>query len=319
MSNELTQIIENERKSFMSVSCDSSINFEREANFAIQILNGNKYLGDIAISNPDSLRSSVTNLSAIGLSLNPATKLAYLVPRKGQVCLDVSYFGLMHLAQVSGAIQWGQAVIVRANDTFELNGVDKQPTHTYRPFDGVLERGEVVGCYVVVKTDTGDFLTHTMTAGAINAIRDRSEAWKKNKSGPWATDYEEMAKKTVVKQAAKYWPRRDRVDTAIHYMNTEAGEGINFEAERVSGKPTLNADYIPEGDELIFIEGVYDTIIANRENPDFASDYLYEKANLDADQMTWIWNKLGDVKIEYNGKERKLRGVIREIHDATTS
>ena len=230
MANELQVIVESQREIFQRVAIDAGISFEREAGFALQILNANDYLGRMAIANPNSLRAAVQNVAAIGISLNPASKLAYLVPRKGVVCLDLSYMGLMHLAQVTGAIQWGQAAIVRANDVFELNGVDKQPTHKYNPFSDAVARGEIVGCYIVVKTDTGDFLTSTMTVGQINAIRDRSEAYKsfisKKTPCPWTTDYEEMAKKTVVKQAAKYWPRRDRVDTAIHHLNTDGGEGV---------------------------------------------------------------------------------------------
>ena len=225
MANELQVIVEGQRDVFQRVAIDAGISFEREAGFALQILNANDYLGRMAMANPNSLRAAVQNVAAIGISLNPASKLAYLVPRKGVVCLDLSYMGLMHLAQVTGAIQWGQAAIVRANDVFELNGVDKQPTHKYNPFSDAVARGEIVGCYIVVKTDTGDFLTSTMTVGQINAIRDRSEAYKsfisKKTPCPWTTDYEEMAKKTVVKQAAKYWPRRDRVDTAIHHLNTD--------------------------------------------------------------------------------------------------
>lgn len=41
-----------------------------------------------------------------------------------------------------------------------------------------------------------------------------------------------MILKTVVKQAAKYWPRRERPDAAIDHVNTEGEEGINFTAER---------------------------------------------------------------------------------------
>jgi recombination protein RecT len=81
--------------------------------------------------------------------------------------------------------------------------------------------------YVVVKTDGGDYLTHAMPISKVHDIRDRSEAWKKG-SGPWKTDEEEMIKKTCVKQAAKYWPRRERLDSAVHHMNTEGGEGINL-------------------------------------------------------------------------------------------
>jgi recombination protein RecT len=37
-------------------------------------------------------------VAAIGITLNPASKLAYLVPRDGMVCLDISYMGLLHRA-----------------------------------------------------------------------------------------------------------------------------------------------------------------------------------------------------------------------------
>lgn len=145
--------------------------------------------------------------------------------------------GLMHIAQQSGAIKWCQSAIVRKNDQFRREGLDKTPVHIYNDFDTEEQRGEIVGAYVVIKTDEGDYLTHTMRIDAIYAIRDRSEAWKKykqdsSKKCPWVTDEEQMILKTVVKQAAKYWPRRERLDAAIDHVNTEGQEGINFSSER---------------------------------------------------------------------------------------
>ena len=216
----------------MRVVSDNSIEFDREAAFAIQVLEGNSYLMGIASNNTSSLKNAITNVAAIGISLNPASKLAYLVPRDGKVCLDISYMGMMHLAQQCGAIQWGQSIIVREKDNFELRGITQEPAHKYNPFD--KERGGAVGVYVVVKTDGGDFLTHTMSIEEVFAIRDRSSAWKafkqKGTKCPWVTDEGEMVKKTCVKQAAKYWPRRDRLDQAVHHMNTDGGEG--FEQEK---------------------------------------------------------------------------------------
>lgn len=236
MNTNLVTIVEGQRQQFVSVLADKAIEFDREAQFATQIISANDYLLKIALNNQDSLRAAVNNVAAIGISLNPASKLAYLVPRKGSVCLDISYMGLMHIAQQSGAIQWGQAAIVRKNDAFELRGIDSQPLHTYNPFS--TERGEIVGVYVVVKTDTGDYLTHAMPISEVYAIRDRSEAWKafqkdSSKKCPWNTDEGEMIKKTCVKQAAKYWPRRDRLDSAVHHLNTDGGEGIAIEQERM--------------------------------------------------------------------------------------
>jgi recombination protein RecT len=237
MAHDISTIIHGQRQQFMAVLADSTIEFEREAAFALQLVSANTYLAVIAGNNQDSLRNAITNVAAIGISLNPASKLAYLVPRDGKVCLDISYMGLMHIAQQSGAIVWGQSAIVRDNDEFQLDGIDKPPLHKFNPFG--TDRGEIIGAYVVVKTDTGDYLTHAMPISKIYDIRDRSEAWKKGQKGPWKTDAEEMIKKTVIKQAAKMWPRRDRLDSAIHNLNTD-GEGITFEQHDRLDDETVN-------------------------------------------------------------------------------
>jgi recombination protein RecT len=234
MSNALQVIVDDiygVREQFERVLVDRNISFEREAGFAIQVIQNNSYLEGIAKGNRQSLVDAVTNVAAIGISLNPAKKQAYLVPRDGRVCLDVSYIGLLDLAVECGAIAWAKAAVVHEKDVFGLEGYDKPPVHRFNPF--AKDRGEIVGVYVVVKTPSGDYLTDTMSLDEVNAIRDRSSAWKawitKKKSCPWVTDYSEMAKKTVVKRAAKYWPRGAngaRIDQAIHHLNTDGNEGL---------------------------------------------------------------------------------------------
>lgn len=211
--------------SFQSVLVDRSINFEREAGFAIQVLTAGDYIAKLAANDRQSVVNAVTNIAAIGISLNPAKKQAYLVPRKGKICLDISYMGLIDLAVQAGSILWAQADLVYASDAFTLNGFDRPPTHSYNPFS--RERGELVGAYVVVKTPSGDYLTDCMSREEIDAVKNRSESVKAGKSSPWDTDYGEMAKKTVVKRAYKYWPKSDRLDQAIHHLNTEGGEGLS--------------------------------------------------------------------------------------------
>lgn len=235
MSN-IVEFVKQQEPLFCGALTDQSVTWAKESQFAMQILQGNDYLAKLAFQNQTSAQNAIINVAAIGISLNPAQKLAYLVPRKGAICLDISYMGLMHIAQQSGAIKWCQSAIVRKSDQFRREGLDKPPVHIYNDFDTEEQRGDIVGAYVVVKTVDGDYLTHTMRIDAIYAIRDRSEAWKayKNKGTacPWVTDEEQMILKTVVKQAAKYWPRRERLDAAIDHVNTEGQEGINFASER---------------------------------------------------------------------------------------
>lgn len=202
--------------------------FEKEAGFAIQLLTASDYAINIATSNRQSVINAVTNVAAIGISLNPAKRQAYLVPRDGKICLDISYMGLLDLAIQSGSLLWGQAELVHEADRFTLNGFDKPPTHQRDPF--AKDRGPVVGVYVVVKTRDGDYLTTTMTIDEVYDIRDRSSAWKawvnKQKKCPWVTDEGEMTKKTVIKRAYKLWPKTDKLDKAVYHLNTENGEGL---------------------------------------------------------------------------------------------
>jgi len=233
MSNALaivTGAIQEARDDFSRVLVDRSISFERESGFAIQQLQKNDYTLGVAMKNKQSVINAVTNIAAIGISLNPARKQAYLVPRDGQICLDISYIGLLDLAVSSGSIMWGQAEIVRQNDGFTLNGFDKPPTHTFNPFG--TDRGDIVGVYVVVKTHSGDYLTTTMSLEEVHSIRDRSEGWKafaakKIKSTPWASDEGEMIKKTVIKRAYKLWPKTERLDQAMDHLNNSNGEGLS--------------------------------------------------------------------------------------------
>lgn len=242
MSNEL-QLIERDilalRDPFMAALTDKSINFDAEAGYAVQILSGSDYALKIARSNPQSVRNAVTNVAAIGISLNPARKQAYLVPRDSKICLDISYMGLIDIAVDSGSIRWGQARLVNKSDVFELNGIDQQPTHRCKPFE--QERGELVGVYAVAKTRDGDYLTEAMSIADVFSVRDRSAAWKafqtSKKKCPWVTDEGEMIRKTVIKRAYKYWPKSDRMDRAIDMLNTQNDEGLA--ADETAGAQAL--------------------------------------------------------------------------------
>ena len=136
------------------------LNFKKEATFALQILKSNNFLREKAQANPDSLQNAITNIAAIGISLNPALKESYLVPRGNQVCLDISYIGLVKLATDTGSIDWVQAEIVKEKDEFEYLGVGKAPLHKMNPFS---DRGEIVGVYCVAKLFTGECLSTIMS------------------------------------------------------------------------------------------------------------------------------------------------------------
>ena len=297
MSFDVVTFVNQQVGLFTGAATDQSVTWAKESQFAIQAFQKNDFLAKTAMANPTSAQNAIINVAAIGITLNPAAKLAYLVPRDGGVHLDISYMGLLHLAQVSGAIQWGQCKLVYANDTYESNGLDKAPTHKYNAFG---ERGPVVGGYCTVKTQQGDYLTDEMSLAEIKQVENTSKA----KNGPWKNWWEEMARKTIVKRAAKYWPRVERVDNAIHHLNDD--EGIEMEpvmphkpeaevaaeaAERFSRTESLALD---------LIDGM-----RQADNMDELKD-LFGKAYT----MTKGTKLQANVQAEYAKKKQQIEGVV---------
>lgn len=243
-----------------------SLKFEIESDFAMMSLRKNDYVLKTALNNPESLLEAITSVARIGISLNPALAHAYLVPRKikGQpaIVLDISYRGLCRIAVDSNCVRFVQAIIVRRSDDFKKVGIDKEPIHTYDPMKSDDERGEITGVYCVAKTIHGDYLTEVMNIGQIENIMKRSEAYKSN-SGPWKTDFEEMAKKTVIKRASKLWPVGDgKFHQAVESINQH--EGIDFEQEKKSR--AINEDELAHLRELC-------SMVENGEKR--ALDYVY--------------------------------------------
>lgn len=252
---KLDQIIQKQKVDFEKLAVvHKAVTFQREAGFALQILSKNDYLANIAHNNPDSLKFAILNVAAIGLSLSPVHKLAYLLPRKKEVCLDISYRGLIQLAIDIGSIKWAQVFIVYEKDKFKFKGLGKEPIHEYDPFLKEEQRGKIKGVYCTVKTHDGDYLTHTMTIQDVLDIRDRSESWiaykgDNSKKTPWITDEIAMFKKTCVRGAHTWWPMTDtarkRFNEAIEVTNTI--ERLDTDIETTATKVE---DEIPEISEI---------------------------------------------------------------------
>jgi len=257
MTNQLTvyELVNNNESFFGSVNDQEIVSWQKESQFAIQSLQNNDYTQRVAYQNPASLQNAIINVASIGISLNPANKHAYLVPRDGRICLDVSYMGLMHLAVRSGSIKWGQAKLVYENDMYENNGIDKAPTHKQKTFG---DKGKVIGAYCTVKLPDGDYLTEEMDIDALEKIKATSKAAK----GPWKTFPEEMMRKTVVKRASKYWPNCEDVNKAVEVLNDHEGIGEAYQPEL---KEVGESNMFIDDDHIEALENLIKSSGANRE------------------------------------------------------
>lgn len=167
---------------------------------------------------PESVWLCVANAASLGLEVN-LLGAAYLVPfrnnktNKSDCQLIVGYQGLIDLCRRSGNIVSIEARVVREKDEFDLDyGRDRPITH--KPFLGDGGAGTMRLVYAVAILKDGGRQTELMTRSDVDAIRKRSRAGFKENS-PWMTDYEEMARKTVVRRLVKYLPKSIELSTAL--------------------------------------------------------------------------------------------------------
>ncbi len=204
--------------------------FNRETLFALNSLMANNFLLETARQDEVSLRFALLTLVGVGLTLNPQRKLAYLVPRMGRVVLDVSYRGLIHIAQTDGVIKSCIPELIREKDTFKYKGKFELPEVSYNPFASSEERGNIIGVYSVTTATDGSIIVDTMSIEEIYKIRDSSDLYRRKKQGPWVDWFEEMVKKTMIRRAEKNWPKgnnSERLARINHYIDTQSGEGLH--------------------------------------------------------------------------------------------
>jgi len=145
-----------------------------------------------------SLTESLMDCSSLGLE--PDGRRAHLIPYGNKCQLIVDYKGLVELARRSGEISDIHADVVGENDLFEYSfGTNGNLEH--KP--AIKGRGVVIAAYSYVKLKDGSSSYDVMNLEEINAIRKRSKA---SGSGPWVTDWNEMAKKTVFRRHSKWLP-----------------------------------------------------------------------------------------------------------------
>ena len=143
---------------------------------------------------PESVIQCMLNCSALGLE--PDGRRAHLIPYGTTCTLIIDYKGIVELAKRSGDVSNVFTQIVCDKDAFTWENGEVKHQIDFRN-----ERGPMYATYAVITFKDGSKQTDVMTKGEVDAIRKRSRA---SGAGPWVTDYNEMAKKTVFKRASKW-------------------------------------------------------------------------------------------------------------------
>lgn len=277
----------------------------KECSFALQQINHNDYLKKCS---KRSLQEAILNIANIGLSLNPAAREAYLIPRwnnklgVSEARLEPSYIGLSKLIVQSGAVTNIIANVVFENDHFSVDLADSHKPVTHRPELSRAKRGNCIGAYALATLPNDSKQVEWIDIYEINKIREMSESWKKQGiKSVWGVHPDEMARKTVIKRIYKYLPRAK--GTTGKYID----EAIEID----------NQDYKATFEQRNYIDSLQRTSILTSEELDAIDEEM--RGDVSFHRASEIIESLLDNQVEQtvaNGYGASMKQLGRDVENA---
>lgn len=130
-------------------------------------------------------------------------------------CTQMSFLGaLMSAAQLGlePNTPLGQAQTVYEHDEFRYSlGLNSELVHV----PALSERGEAVAFYALFKLENGGYGFEVMSRPDMDAFAKKYSKGISSAYSPWNTNYEDMAKKTVIKRVLKFAPLKSDFQRAL--------------------------------------------------------------------------------------------------------
>ena len=228
----------------------SVITPERFIRMAMSAANSNAQLHKC---DPVSFIGAALTAAQLGLEPNTPLGQAYLIPynnhKKGIVeCqFQIGYKGLIDLANRSGLLKNVTAQVVYENDEFYFE-FGLEPKLKHKP--AMSNRGNPVWVYATYHLTNGGYNFEVMSMDDV-----REFAKKKSKTfnnGPWQTDFESMAKKTVLKRVLKYAPLKS--ETAAAVSSDERSFELDIKDDEIDVIPTTYTEVDDDAETETFID-----------------------------------------------------------------
>lgn len=178
----------------------------------ISVASGNSMLRN---ANPMTILGSAMVAATLDLPVIPTLGLAYIVPYKGQAQFQLGYKGLIELAERSGQFKNIIDEVVYEGQLVKKNKF----TGEYVFDEDAKVSDKVIGVMARMDLVNGFSKTIFWTIEEVEAHAKKfSQAFRSGYNSPWKTDFEAMARKTVLKALfAKYAPKSVAMQEAIKF------------------------------------------------------------------------------------------------------
>ncbi|MDY3551425.1 recombinase RecT [Gemmata sp. JC717] len=201
---------------------------------------------DLAEADKNSVLNSCMKAAADGLVLDgrEAALTIYNVKQKDGSWKKVAQYipmvaGIIKRVRNSGEVARLNAFVVYEQDTFHVSyGLEMTLKHE----PNFSNPGKPIGAYAVCLFKDGEVDFEFMSLQQIEGIRERS---KSKDTGPWKTDWSEMARKTVIRRLAKRLP----VDSDIARVVQQIDEDYDMKPTGSATVPHDTDGVVLENDE----------------------------------------------------------------------
>ena len=195
---------------------------ERFTRMALSALNNTPKLKECT---PMSFIAALMNAAQLGLEPNTPLGQAYLIPYKNKGTLEcqfqLGYKGMIDLAYRNDRMQSIEAHTIYENDEFYYElGLEPKLRH----IPCWEDKGEPIGFYGVFRLDNGGYRFEVMSKADVDRFAETYSKAYSSEYSPWKTNYEEMAKKTVLKRLLKYAPIKTDFRKALSLDETIKSE-----------------------------------------------------------------------------------------------
>lgn len=228
---------------------------KRFLRIAMTAISSNPKLQQACIESPVTFITAMMNAAQLGLEPNTSLQKAYLLPYNNidkntgkkvmQVQFQIGVYGYVDLAFRSGLVKSITAEVRYKKDFWEYEkGTNEKLRHI--PYDEG-DPGEAVGYYAVIhlkdtinpdgtKSEGAVFTQYMPKFRVLEHAKRFSKSYNKKTgtfSGPWESDFDAMAKKTVLLQALKYCPKASEDATFARAFNTDATVKSSLDSDEV--------------------------------------------------------------------------------------
>lgn len=208
----------------------------------------------------DSMMAAVMNSAQLGLEPGPLGHV-YLIPFGKKVTFIIGYKGMLELTKRAGDISSIIVQEVYQNDIFKFKRELEKDLFEHTPWDmredlTFDKPGLLLRVYMLVRFKDGTYNFFWLSKQAIDEHRARSKC---SNSGPWVTDYLEMAKKTVVRAYWKWMPQSIEDVNRASMMDETTKMDVSKDMAEV---PDVPEDFQPTEDTVV-IDHVTGEVLTN--------------------------------------------------------